>query len=715
MKKLLFVLQLLSICVFGQQTIRGEVIDKNGEPIVGANIYFEGSYDGSSTDTSGLFSFNTDLKGTQVLLASFVGYQEYRSVVDIGAGFELIIVLKEQISRMEAVVITASSFNADEDQKSPVLRPLDIVTTAGATADIAGALNTLPGTQTVGEEGRLFVRGGDAYETTTFIDGVLVIDSYNRTVPSVPTRSRFSPMMFKGVSFSTGGYSAEYGQGLSSALILKSKDVAVQNRSDISLMSVGIEGAHTQTFSRSSISAKIGYINLTPYYSLVDQSLDWITAPETLDGNISYRQEINKTGMLKVYGKFNISDMRLNYVTVDSTGNINTRIRNNFGHISTTYKEVLSDKWTLNAGAGYTSSIDRITTGDDRIEEFQEAGHAKIGFGVDLNKSVFLKFGGELFSLSNYQLYQAENRFSNRFSYEQWIYSFFAESEVFINANFLLRVGARFEHNTHSASIDPRVSVAHKAGKNGQISLAYGRFRQSPPKAYIRVSNSLQPEVATHFIGSYQWSRGNKMLRMETYWKEYDQLVKFDFANRYSPLGYSNDGSGYAKGIDLFWRDSETISNSDYWISYSYLDTERNYRDFPNQAAPAFSSKHNFSIVYKYFISSMRTQVGATYSFASGRPYNDPNQNSFQSGRTISYHDLSVNISYLVKDNMILYVSATNLMGRENVFGFEYQTESQPDGVYADRPVILPAKRFLFVGFFITLSKENTMNQLPNL
>ena len=44
---------------------------------------------------------------------------------------------------------------------------------------------------------------------------------------------------------------------------------------------------------------------------------------------------------------------------------------------------------------------------------------------------------------------------------------------------------------------------------------------------------------------------------------------------------YDNSGTGYARGIDIFWRDKKTIPLADYWISYSYLDTKRNYQDFP--------------------------------------------------------------------------------------------------------------------------------------
>ncbi len=218
---LLCITILLSESIIAQTIIRGSVKDESGEEIVGANIYLEGTYDGTTSGVDGSFEFSTYETGDHILIVSFIGYENNKRPLNLdGKEYSFEIILSESVNQMKTIVITAGTFEASDQSKNEVLRPLDIVTTAGATADIAGALNTLPGTQTVGEEGRLFVRGGDAYETTTFIDGMLVIDSYERTVPNVPTRSRFSPMMFKGASFSTGGYSAEYGQGLSSALIL---------------------------------------------------------------------------------------------------------------------------------------------------------------------------------------------------------------------------------------------------------------------------------------------------------------------------------------------------------------------------------------------------------------------------------------------------------------------------------------------------------------
>ena len=44
------------------------------------------------------------------------------------------------------------------------MRSVDIGTTAGAMGDITGAIEKLPGTQTIGESSGLFVRGGSGSE-----------------------------------------------------------------------------------------------------------------------------------------------------------------------------------------------------------------------------------------------------------------------------------------------------------------------------------------------------------------------------------------------------------------------------------------------------------------------------------------------------------------------------------------------------------------------
>ncbi|MGZ8904041.1 MAG: hypothetical protein ACXW0H_10875, partial [Methylobacter sp.] len=269
----------------------------------------------------------------------------------------------------------------------------------------------------------------------------------------------------------------------------------------------------------------------------------------------------------------------------------------------------------------------------------------------------------------------------------------------------------RLEYNnlTGDLSIDPRIALAYKVDKYGQVSLAYGNFRQAPASKFVMMNRRLQSEQARHIILNYQRIQNNRTFRVETFYKKYEDLVK-STENK-----YNNSGTGDAKGFEIFWRDNESIRRLDYWVSYSFLDTKRNYLNYPYQVTPTFASKHNFSIVGKYFIQAWKSQVGATWSYTSGRPYNNPNEETFNGSKTPYYQDLSFNWSYLPKAWLIMYFSCTNILGRDNIFGYEYSGNLNENGAYNGRPVRQPAPRFVFLGIFITISKDKTMNQLPSL
>jgi vitamin B12 transporter len=154
-----------------QLSISGTITDKKENPVMYANIYLEGSYDGTISDSSGFFTLQTNLKGNQLLVVSFMGYEKYTRSIDLKKNLApLSIQLKEQVSEINEVSITAGVFSASDKKKSATLTSFDIATTASAMGDIYGAYATMPGSQKVGEEGMMFVRGGDAYETKTYMD-----------------------------------------------------------------------------------------------------------------------------------------------------------------------------------------------------------------------------------------------------------------------------------------------------------------------------------------------------------------------------------------------------------------------------------------------------------------------------------------------------------------------------------------------------------------
>lgn len=697
--------------VSSQTTIMGRITDKSGETIVGANVYLENSYDGTSSDVEGNFSFTTALSGQQKLVVSFIGYIQLEQALDLGGEpVTLSIILQPDNQELGGVEITAGSFEASDEKKAVILRPLDIVTTAGGLADISAVMNTLPGTQTVGEEGKLFVRGGDSYETQTFIDGMQVINPYTTSMPDVPSRGRFSPYMFNGTMFSTGGFSAKYGQALSSALILRSNDLPEQTVTGLSLMTIGPGVEHTQKWDHSSVSASMEYMNLQPYFALVPQEFDWEKAPEAFGGMMTFRHKTGPDGMLKGFANYSHSSSAMYYpdmTDLNRTMLIGIRNDNLYGQIN--YQDAIGEQWITQSGLSYMRNMDDTDLDRDNVHELEQSWQARQVFRFLYSEKAVFKGGVEWMRKDFSQEYFVSSEdITYTTCFTDDLFSGFLETEITVSNRFAARAGGRYEYSAllKKGNIVPRVSMAYKTGASSQVSFAYGIFYQTPSGDYLRFDHDLDFERATHYILNYQIMKNRRVFRVEVYRKKYHDLVKYITLNSPDPNQYTNNGKGYAQGIDIFWRDQRTFSNIDYWISYSYLDTQRDYKDYPGPAVPTFASKHNASVVVKYWVGKLSTQFAGTYSFASGRTYYNPNSEEFLKDKTKSYHDLSLNASYLTeifKKFTIIHLSVSNVLGFNNIFGYHYQTTPGTDGTYPSFAVKQWAKRFWFLGVFISI------------
>src|SRR5690606_32695006 len=336
-----------------QTVISGKITDGKNQPIEGANVFIDGTYDGGTTNENGYFLFKTDEIGVKTLKVSFVSYETFSLTKDVSELHNLQIKLRDDVNALDTVVISAGTFSAGDNSKISVLKPLDVVTTASALGDFVGAIQTLPGTTTVAEDGRLFVRGGDATETQIFIDGIRVFTPYVPTTSNSPTRGRYSPFLFDGITFSTGGYSAEFGQALSSVLLLNTIDEPDQEKTDIGIMSVGAALGNTQKWEKSSLSMNASYINLTPYVALFPDRNDWEKPFESASGEAVFRQKLG-SGLLKLYTAFDYSNFELTQVDINVPEGVHFKLDNSNLYFNGSYHGRLSDVWSMFGGMSYT-------------------------------------------------------------------------------------------------------------------------------------------------------------------------------------------------------------------------------------------------------------------------------------------------------------------------------------------------------------------------
>lgn len=724
---MLFLLIIIDNHTIAQTLVAGTLKTRKQEPVPNASITLANTYSGATSAENGSFSFFSTDSGTFKLVVTAVGFRKYEKEILLnGRPVSLPIILLEAVTELQAVMINAGSFEASDKKKNTVLKPLDVLTTAGQQADIVAALNTLPGAQQVGESEGLFVRGGTGAETRVFIDGMMVTNPFYSSVPEVAQRGRFSPLLFKGTHFSTGGYSSQFGQGLSSALILETHDLPTRTETNaiISSHQLTLTRYQLNKAKKASAGATVNYNNLSPYFSLVPQRLNYSKAPEIINGEFYGRLKA-KGGMFKFYGYGNYNTVAFNRPSIEAKELQDYfRLTNNHAFSILTYTGKINDNWRLMSGLGFSFNKDRINTntniGESIIHFFHPVitnytAQARVVLTRDFPGLNKLHFGAEHQNSRDRIIAEDSIPLVTR---KDGYTSLFVESDVYLSNKIAMRPGLRYEYSSllNEGRISPRISLAYKLKNGGQFSTAYGMFYQKPEIALLFRNPGLQFTKATHYLLNYQRMANNQTIRVELFYKVYKHLVSYQSTDLFNS---NNGGEGYAKGFELFWRDKKTFKNFSYWISYSWLDTKRKFLDFPVRAQPGFASGHTLNLVMKQWVPKITTMLSMTCTFTNGRHYYNPNMPvaGFMSEKTKAYHNAGFQINYLTnigKTNAVFIFNTNNLFGSNQVFTYRYAGTKNAEGVYPRSAVTPMAKRFFFMGLYLSIGSDRRKEVIDN-
>ena len=414
---------------------------------------------------------------------------------------------------------------------------------------------------------------------------------------------------------------------------------------------------------------------------------------------------------------FDASNFELIQDDINSEEGVRFKLNNNNLYLNASYSGILNGTWSILTGLSFTHANNDININDNDIDDTENSLHAKVKFKKRYSNRFKLNFGGEYFATNFDEAFSNNMVEGINLGFQNNIAATYIEADIFFSKKLAFKPGIRAEYGElfNEFTISPRASLAYKTSEKSQVSLAYGNFFQNPNSNVLRFADNLQAQQTAHYILNYQLNSEGRIFRTELFYKDYNNLVRYDTNLISFDTQFSSDGFGFARGVDLFWRDNKSFNNLDYWISYSFLDSERLFRNFPIQARPNFANQHNLSVVGKYWIDKWKSQVGLSYSFGSGRTFTNPNEEGFLNQNTRAFNSLSLNWAYLVSPQKILYFSVNNAFGFRNVNGFQFANTRNANGVFESRALRPAADQFFFVGFFWTISENGTDNQLDNL
>ncbi len=662
-----------------QTTISGTVTDGR-EPLAGANVFLLGTIDGCLTDTLGRFSFTTSMTGEVTLKATFIGFDDYLLKADVSQFSSITIKMSERAATINEVVVTASSFSFGKSDNFKTMDALDVVMAGNSCGDIVAALQTLPGSQMVGESGKLYVRGGESDECQTFVNGMHVLVPYSTNTENTAVRGRFSPFLFKGINFSLGGYGGEYGQALSSVLPMETTDAATSDKFGVSASLVDWNAGGTKAYENSSLSFNAALTSMGLYNQLFTQRQEFTRPYRKLSGEAQYKKEFSTSGVLKSYVGYDLTTVEQH---IDGR---HLSLNEHNIYANATHRAAMGCGYTLFTGIANSSvftDIDDAPAAGNHYHNFRNEVHLKAEVRKYCSDALKLSAGVEDYIRNSTMRCDAYH-----YQLHYHILATHTDAQWRIVPHLFLNISARAELMKSDFLLMPRATLSYIPSRRLQFSLVAGRYSQTATDDILAQSqNALSQSTADHAILSMQYKSQNTLLRIEPYWKQYHRLPLLE-NGLYQPHGH-----GLSRGVDVFVENHSLIKNLTTALSYSFCDSERLCLNYTEVQTPDYASRHNLRLTAKYAIG--KAIIGIAESYASGR--------HFPSGTTPHYNSVDLNLTFLLSPKVIVYSSLNNIFGRTNIFRYDEK----------GCPVVASRDRFLYIGIFVSL-KNNKAYDISN-
>ncbi|MBR6043883.1 MAG: TonB-dependent receptor [Paludibacteraceae bacterium] len=228
MRKLFLLLTFLSFVLphlVAQTSVRyyGRVSDESNHGIEAVDVTVDGLPYGTSTDSSGRYSFEfeTNLPKLTLRFEQF-GYGVMTSVQKVKAGSHRVnVTLRDSSVMLSGVSVSEVSRQTASVSRLPVER---LKETPSANGGIEGLITTQAGVSSSNELSSQYnVRGGNYDENSVYVNHIEVYRPMLVRSGEQEGLSFVNPDLVESLSFSTGGYSVEYGDKMSSVLDIQYK------------------------------------------------------------------------------------------------------------------------------------------------------------------------------------------------------------------------------------------------------------------------------------------------------------------------------------------------------------------------------------------------------------------------------------------------------------------------------------------------------------
>ncbi len=202
--------------------VYGYVIDSNNRGIELANVIFENTTVGTSTNSNGYYELTMNVKDSAVIVYSMLGYQSIKHTIH---SKKPVIQISVQLPALSKQMVEVNVIGQRRQTSTlDMLDPTKLRVMPNTSGGIESLLITFAGVSSSNELSSQYnVRGGNFDENAVYVNGLEVYRPLLIRAGQQEGLSFINPDMVQNVSFSAGGYDAKYGDKMSSVLDIQYK------------------------------------------------------------------------------------------------------------------------------------------------------------------------------------------------------------------------------------------------------------------------------------------------------------------------------------------------------------------------------------------------------------------------------------------------------------------------------------------------------------
>lgn len=591
-QKILVLILLAGYPVFaaGTSSISGAVTDaRSKEPLIGVNVVVMGTQLGSSTDLAGNFSISKVPFGKYQLRFDYIGYTSVIKtdvVVKISRATEVNAQLQETLLEGQAVTVTAGYFVEEEKiQPSTIgLTREEIRRFPGGFEDVVRTVSTLPGVAINNAGGRndLLVRGGGPSENLYIINNIEVpnINHFGTQGNSSGSLSFVNLDFVEDVTFSTGGFGAQYGDKLSSVLALKmiqGNARQFEGSGTISATQYGLD-------FRSPLGSKGNLIFSArkSYLDLIFKAAGLPFVPIYTDFNILVNYDLSPKDKLFLLGLSAINNVDRDQSSLENRVTNAALLDNSQyqGISGLNYRRLLNSGY-LDFTASTNLNIFRLSQLDENEVEYfnsdvteQEinlkAQHywvasKALGVRSGISSKTILNENKTIFADTIFD--RSGNRIPiallginpvNDVNTTAQKYAAFSEIDWLASPELNINLGVRADYYSyleHALYLAPRISVKYKLNSLHSLRASCGIYYQSPSYVWTLNPTNKSLKALKNQMGVLGWdflAREDLRFSVEGYYKKYSDLPTGVLPGRTDYIIINNTGTGFGGREDDF-------------------------------------------------------------------------------------------------------------------------------------------------------------------